>query len=79
MGWLAAIYLMLVGIERFLVEFIRAKDDRMLGMFTIAQVTSVIILCVGALLTVLWWKKDDFEIPDKATVLQKSEPSAAAG
>ena len=74
MGWLAAVYLMLVGIERFLVEFIRAKDDRMLGMFTIAQVTSVIILCVGALLAVLWWKKDDFEIPDKATVLREVSP-----
>ena len=74
-GWLAAVYLMAVGIERFLVEFIRAKDDRMLGVFTIAQVTSIILLSIGAVLCALWWKKDDFEIPEKATVLQKPKPS----
>lgn len=79
MGWLAAVYLVLVGLERFSVEFIRAKDDRMLGLLTIAQVTSLIVLCVGALLTVLWWKKDDFKVPEKATVLQKPEPNPATG
>ncbi len=79
MGWLAAVYLVAVGIERFLVEFIRAKDDRMLGMFTIAQVTSLIILTIGALLMLRWWKKDSFEVPDKATVLTQQEPSPSSG
>jgi phosphatidylglycerol:prolipoprotein diacylglycerol transferase len=73
-GWLAAVYMMAVGVERFLVEFIRAKDDRMLGIFTIAQVTSIILLTIGVILTVVWWKKDGLEIPEKATVLQKPEP-----
>jgi phosphatidylglycerol:prolipoprotein diacylglycerol transferase len=79
MGWLAAVYLMAVGVERFLVEFIRAKDDRMLDIFTIAQLASIILLTVGALLAVRWRKKDDFEIPDKATVLQKPAPSPSSG
>lgn len=69
MGWLAAVYLMAVGVERFLVEFIRAKDDRMLGVFTIAQVTSIILVIVGVFLAARWWKKDEFTIPEKATVL----------
>ena len=79
MGWLLAVYMMAVGIERFLVEFIRAKDDRMLGVFTIAQVTSLILLTLGAVLTVRWWKKDDFEIPDKAVVLRNPELKEPSG
>lgn len=79
MGWLAAVYLMAVGAERFLVEFIRAKDDRMLGIFTIAQLTSVIIVFVGVLLAVRWWNKDDFTIPEKATVLHKPLAGSPSG
>ena len=33
--------------ERFLIEFLRAKDDRFLGGFTIAQLTSVLVVLVG--------------------------------
>jgi len=79
MGWLAAVYLMAVGVERFLVEFIRAKDDRMLGMFTIAQLMSMVLFLLGAMLAVHWWKKDDFKIPDKATVLRQPLPDSASG
>jgi len=43
-------FLILMGIERFLVEIVRAKDDRFLGPFTIAQLISVIILIVGVVL-----------------------------
>ena len=35
---------MFAGIERFLVEILRAKDDRLLGPFTLAQLTSVILV-----------------------------------
>jgi len=53
-GWLFGVYLVLAGVERFLVEFLRAKDDRFLGPFTIAQATSVCLVAVGAyLLTAL--------------------------
>ena len=46
-GRVAALFLVMMGIERFLVEIVRAKDDRFLGPFTIAQLISVIILVVG--------------------------------
>jgi phosphatidylglycerol:prolipoprotein diacylglycerol transferase len=46
-GWLFGVYLVLGGAERFLVEFLRAKDDRMLGPFTLAQATSAILMIAG--------------------------------
>ena len=48
-GALFGVYLMLAGLERFLVEFVRAKDDRFLGPFTVAQITSVILIVIGAM------------------------------
>ncbi|MFN2326006.1 MAG: prolipoprotein diacylglyceryl transferase [Gemmatimonadales bacterium] len=49
-GWLFGAYLVLAGVERFLIEILRAKDDRFLGVFTIAQLTSVILVVVGVTL-----------------------------
>ncbi len=46
-GWLFGAYLMFAGTERFLVEFLRAKDDRVLGVFTIAQATSLLVVITG--------------------------------
>ncbi|HUP60242.1 MAG TPA: prolipoprotein diacylglyceryl transferase [Thermoanaerobaculia bacterium] len=42
------VFLILLGIERFLVEIVRAKDDRFLGPFTIAQLISVLLVIAGA-------------------------------
>jgi phosphatidylglycerol:prolipoprotein diacylglycerol transferase len=53
-GWLFAWYLLLGGAERFLVEFLRAKDDRLLGPLTLAQGTSVLLMVVGAALLYIW-------------------------
>ena len=53
-GWLFGVYLVFAGIERFLVEIVRAKDDRLLGPFTIAQLASVILVAIGTLLMVMW-------------------------
>jgi len=53
-GWLFGLYLVLGGLERFLVEILRAKDDRFLGPFTIAQLTSVILIAIGAVLLSKW-------------------------
>lgn len=36
-GWLFGMWAVLAGIERFFVEFFRAKDDRFVGPFTLAQ------------------------------------------
>ena len=46
-GWLFGLYLVFAGIERFLIEILRAKDDRFLGPFTMAQLTSVILIAIG--------------------------------
>lgn len=40
-------FLIMLGIERFLVEFVRAKDDRFLGPFTVAQLISVLMIIAG--------------------------------
>jgi phosphatidylglycerol---prolipoprotein diacylglyceryl transferase len=53
-GWLFGVYLVFAGTERFLVEILRAKDDRLLGPFTIAQLTSVVLVLIGTVLVVAW-------------------------
>ena len=47
-GALFALYLLLAGTERFLVEFIRLNDDVLLGL-TQAQLISVVMLAVGSI------------------------------
>jgi phosphatidylglycerol:prolipoprotein diacylglycerol transferase len=42
-------FLILLGIERFLVEIVRAKDDRFLGPFTVAQLISVLLVIAGSI------------------------------
>lgn len=49
-GWLFGAYLIFAGVERFFVEILRAKDDRLLGTFTLAQVASITIVLVGTAL-----------------------------
>jgi phosphatidylglycerol:prolipoprotein diacylglycerol transferase len=53
-GWLFGLYLVFSGTERFLVEILRAKDDRFLGPFTLAQLTSVLLVLLGAGLMSAW-------------------------
>ena len=49
-GWLFGLYCVLAGIERFVIEFVRAKDDRFLfGTFTMAQVIAVLFGVGGAI------------------------------
>jgi phosphatidylglycerol---prolipoprotein diacylglyceryl transferase len=48
-GTTALVVLGMLAIERFAVEFLRAKDDRMLGTFTVAQAVSLVVLVVVAL------------------------------
>ena len=46
-GWVFGVYLMFAGAERFLVEILRAKDDRFFGPLTVAQVTSIVLVLSG--------------------------------
>ena len=47
-GWLFMVWLALAGAERFFVEIFRAKDDRFFGVFTLAQVISLLLVAFGA-------------------------------
>ncbi len=47
-GIIFAAFLIMLGIERFLVEFVRAKDDRFFGPLTVAQIISIILVIIGA-------------------------------
>ncbi|MEO5814410.1 MAG: prolipoprotein diacylglyceryl transferase family protein [Gemmatimonadaceae bacterium] len=51
-GWLFGVYCVMAGIERFIVEFFRAKSD-MVGPVTSAQVVALGITAVGIVL-VTW-------------------------
>jgi phosphatidylglycerol:prolipoprotein diacylglycerol transferase len=73
-GWLFGWYLVLAGVERFLVESIRAKDDRLLGPFTLAQATSVVLVLVGAYLLQKWREKGAVSVQPSA-LSPKPRPS----
>jgi phosphatidylglycerol:prolipoprotein diacylglycerol transferase len=51
-GWLFGAYLIFAGLERFAVEFLRAKDDRFLAGMTIAQSVAVASILLGTGLVV---------------------------
>ena len=54
-GWLFGMYCLLAGTERFLVEFLRAKND-MVGPVTSAQVIALGVAAVGVVL--LTWRRE---------------------
>ncbi len=51
-GMVSLIVIALLAVERFLVEILRAKDDRFFGPFTLAQVISLAVLLIVA--TLAW-------------------------
>jgi phosphatidylglycerol:prolipoprotein diacylglycerol transferase len=57
-GLLFALYLVLAGVERLLVEFIRRNDDVLLGL-TLAQVLSVGLIVVGAAWIGVKWRRGE--------------------
>lgn len=58
MGWIFGVYLVLAGVERFIIEIFRAKDDRFFGPLTIAQVVSIGLVIVGAVILTTF-RRDD--------------------
>ncbi|HTT68147.1 MAG TPA: prolipoprotein diacylglyceryl transferase [Gemmatimonadales bacterium] len=46
-GWLFGACLVLMATERIIVEIFRAKDDRVLGAITVAQILSAGLIAVG--------------------------------
>ncbi|PYP42672.1 MAG: hypothetical protein DMD43_02050 [Gemmatimonadetes bacterium] len=53
-GWLFAAYLVLAGSERFLVEFVRAKEDMLPIGITLAQVMALGLVTLGGILLAKW-------------------------
>jgi phosphatidylglycerol:prolipoprotein diacylglycerol transferase len=51
-GWLFGVYFVLAGIERFIIEFFRAKDDRFFGPLTLAQVIALASIAAGTIIAV---------------------------
>jgi phosphatidylglycerol---prolipoprotein diacylglyceryl transferase len=49
-GWLFGVYCVLAGIERFVVEFFRAKDDTLASGLTIAQLIAIAFIVIGVAL-----------------------------
>ena len=72
-GWLFGAYLVFAGVERFLIEIVRAKDDRFLGPFTLAQLTSVVLVIVGTYVMTLWRGDPD---PDPGAYLRGDKDSS---
>lgn len=70
-GVVATVTLSLLAVERFLVEFLRAKDDRMFGGFTLAQGISVGVLVL--VLVIFLWRRPhrDAEAPRLSDPLRK--------
>ncbi len=54
-GWIFAVWMMLAGAERLVIELFRAKDDRFLGPFTLAQLISVGLIVLGVYLVRVRW------------------------
>ena len=52
-GMTTVVVVSLLAVERFLVEFLRAKDDRFVGGLTLAQVLSLVALVI---MGVLWMR-----------------------
>jgi phosphatidylglycerol:prolipoprotein diacylglycerol transferase len=55
-GWLAGVYCVLAGAERFLIEFFRAKDDRFFGWMTTAQLIALLFIAMGIAIMAARWR-----------------------
>ena len=53
-GWLFAVYMVFAGVERFVIEFFRAKDDRLLLGLTYAQGIALVFVAAGVV--VMMWR-----------------------
>jgi len=77
-GWLFGWYLVLAGAERFLIEIFRAKDDRLLGSFTLAQATSVGMVLLGAYLLRRWMAPESTVLAAATAALPPPKAAAPA-
>ena len=76
-GWLFGAYLIFAGVERFLVEFLRAKDDRFLGAFTVAQLTSLLVAVAGAIVLTTVLRAEEIDPGDYLRGVPARAPAGA--
>ena len=71
-GWLFGVYCVLAGIERFIVEFYRAKDDRFLygGALSTAQLISLVFIAGG----IVWMYIRSTVTPEKPGIHAGVQP-----
>jgi phosphatidylglycerol---prolipoprotein diacylglyceryl transferase len=74
-GWLFGVYAVLAGIERFLVEFLRIKDDRFFVLSN-AQYIAIAVFVVG--IVVMRVRSGPAARPGSNVVAPAGGPSAAA-
>lgn len=77
-GWLFGVYLILAGLERFLIEFVRAKEDHIGAGLTVAQVVAIGLVISGVLLTQLWKNGPAIDAGDYLKSGKKAVSGAAA-
>jgi phosphatidylglycerol:prolipoprotein diacylglycerol transferase len=71
------VYLVLAGVERFLIEFVRAKDDRIFGPLSVAQVTSVLVALAGIAIMVRLSAPGQPNVPIPKRLAAQPAPAAA--
>jgi phosphatidylglycerol:prolipoprotein diacylglycerol transferase len=72
-GLLFALYLLLAGTERFLVEFIRRNDDVLAGL-TSAQLFSLAMILAGGIWILLKARRGELQARPGAATTQLTEP-----
>jgi phosphatidylglycerol:prolipoprotein diacylglycerol transferase len=65
-GRLFSLWLALAGLERLIVEFFRAKDDRFFGFLTLAQLISIGLIVLGSWLFIRLGPADSGDSPSRA-------------
>jgi phosphatidylglycerol---prolipoprotein diacylglyceryl transferase len=71
-GWLFGFYCLLAGVERFFMEFVRAKDDRFfMGIFTSAQLIALLFAIGGA----VWMYMRRNPGPDAPGIFPAAQPA----
>jgi phosphatidylglycerol:prolipoprotein diacylglycerol transferase len=76
-GQIIATYLLLYGIERGLIEFVRGDPDRTLmlhGAISLMQVVAVGFIMVGS---ILWWRGMHQQLPLGGSVSKRVTPRSA--
>jgi phosphatidylglycerol:prolipoprotein diacylglycerol transferase len=75
-GWLFGVFCVLAGLERFVIEFFRAKDDRLVAGLTYAQLIALASVAVGIALMMLRRRIGAGEPGIHAPAVSSAPPSA---